>query len=238
MSHSPLTPAASQAGDPRPIVVTGTGTAVGKTFVSVEVLTWLSSQRFRCLGLKPVETGFLDPTRSDAAALARAAGHALVTPHFTAPQPESPHRAARSLRTPIDVRAIAGWVANQRAITRPDAVVVETAGGLFSPLGDTAVNLDLVRALEPCNFVLVVADRLGALHDALSAVTAARAVHRAPDLICMNVQDDAALQLGNTSELRRLLTDLAVIQAPLARSATSAELRALLLSGGPNETPR
>jgi dethiobiotin synthetase len=213
----------------RPIVVTGTGTGVGKTFVSAEWLALLVARGERCLGLKPIETGFQDPATSDAATLAHAAGHSLIAPYFAAPQPESPHRAARSLRTPIDVNAVAEWVATQVTRWNPDVVLVETAGGLFSPLSQTALNVDIVRALEPCTFVLVAADRLGALHDVLSAVTAARSVHRTPDLICMNLHDDAtALRLDNAAELRRIVANVPVIQAPLLRFQGAAELAALL----------
>jgi hypothetical protein len=65
------------------------------------------------------------------------------------------------------------------------------------------------------------------LHDVLCAVTAARAVHRAPDLICMNLQDDAATVLQNAAELRRFVAIPPVIQAPLVRFSTPASVGAL-----------
>lgn len=199
------------------IVITGTGTGVGKTFVSTELLAILTEAGVKCLGLKPIETGFTEPERSDAEALARGARHPRLTPAFTSPVPESPHRAARRAGVALDAQKVADWVALQTAAAAPDAVVVESAGGLFTPVGETVLNVDLVRALEPCTFVLVVPDRLGALNDVLCSVTAARAVHRAPDLLCMNLLDEGSVGLENTRELSRLGTLPPVIQAPLLR---------------------
>lgn len=209
------------------LVVTGTGTGVGKTFVSAELLSLFAATSRRCLGLKPVETGFVDPNVSDAERLARAAGHALTAPRFTSHRAESAHRAARFSNTQIEVGELAEWVSQQQRAARAETVLVETAGGLFSPLAEASFNIDLVRALEPCTFVLVAADRLGALHDVLSAVTASKAVHRAPDVVCMNLQDDAALSLENAPELRRFVATIPVIQAPLLRFSTPDALRKL-----------
>lgn len=234
MANSRITTSVS----PRRIVVTGTGTAVGKTFVSVEILRTLSSLGLSCSGLKPIETGYTHPADSDAAALAGAAGHTLVTPYFTSPNAESPHRAARGRGTTIAVPAVASWVADKVITARWDAVLVETAGGLFSPLSESTSNLDIVRALEPCTFVLIAPDRLGALHDVLCAVTAARAVHRAPDLICMNLQDDAALPLENFAELRRFVACPPVIQAPLVRFSTQDVVAALFGPRASDATPQ
>ena len=43
--------------------------------------------------------------------------------------------------------------------------IIETAGGLFTPLGRGVTNLDLVRALGPSVVLLVAPDRLGVLHE-------------------------------------------------------------------------
>jgi dethiobiotin synthetase len=58
--------------------------------------------------------------------------------------------------------------------TASDIVVVEGAGGLFSPLGDTLLNADLARELA-LPLVVVDAARLGAIGRTLATVTAARA---------------------------------------------------------------
>lgn len=197
-------PRATQSTAPVTFVIAGTGTEVGKTFVSRLLLQTLTRTGRRCLGLKPVETGFVDPLLSDAHCLAQAARHELVSPYFTSTRAESPHRAARVERSQLSVRAAAAWVGQHHERTSPEVMLVETAGGLFTPLGSAEVNLDLVRALEPCVFVLVAPDRLGVLHDVRATVIAARATHRAPDVIWLNPRQPDAAGLENCHELRML----------------------------------
>jgi dethiobiotin synthetase len=55
-----------------------------------------------------------------------------------------------------------------------DVVIVEGAGGLFSPAGEKSLNADLARDLG-LPLVIVDAARLGAIGRTLMAVTAARA---------------------------------------------------------------
>jgi dethiobiotin synthetase len=73
----------------------------------------------------------------------------------------SPHLAAREAGKRIDIGLIDRWVqAHEAAVT-----VIETAGGLFSPLGHDATNFELTQALRPHAVLLVAPDRLGVLHE-------------------------------------------------------------------------
>ena len=113
------------------------------------------------IGLKPVETGVgplgsgsdgpSDQQRLWEASLAFHVKHS-ASPAFHVkqslyafPQPVSPHLAARMAGQRIDLGAILRWIEEQSA----PLVVVETAGGLFSPLGPGLTNADLARALQP-----------------------------------------------------------------------------------------
>jgi dethiobiotin synthetase len=61
----------------------------------------------------------------------------------------------------IDAGEVERWVkAHEAAVT-----IIETAGGLFSPLGHGSTNFDLVQALRPHAVILVAPDRLGVLHE-------------------------------------------------------------------------
>lgn len=215
-------------GSPR-IVVAGTGTGVGKSFLSLQLLRALNQLKPGVLGLKPIETGFTDPANSDAGLLANAAGHALVTPYFTSPIPQSPHRVARLAGVDLNGKQVRSWVDTQVELCAPWVHVVELAGGLFTPISETETNLDVVRALEPCRFVLVVHDRLGALHDALCAISAARAGHRSPDAVCLNLQDPAAEDLENAVELSRQRGVPAIYRTPLNQFASAQALIVHLL---------
>jgi dethiobiotin synthetase len=65
-------------------------------------------------------------------------------------------------------------VADVRAVA--DVVVLELPGGLFSPVTERAINADLAQALQPDDLLVVVPDRLGALHEAIATQRAAAAM--------------------------------------------------------------
>jgi dethiobiotin synthetase len=155
------------------IVVVGTGTDVGKTHVSACLLAFARSRGLRAAAYKPVATGVTSEC-TDCAEHAAALGAPYVPPTYAYARPVSPHLAAREEGRPIDLAVI-----EERA-TRlsPDAgtLLVETAGGLFSPLSDTRTNADLVLRLLPASVLLVAPDRIGVLHDVGAAVRAAKGV--------------------------------------------------------------
>lgn len=141
-------------------VVVGTGTNVGKTEVSCAILRAARRAGLEPRGLKPVITGTSEVGLSDSDRLGHAAGSSVAS-LYDWPQPVSPHLAARWAGQSISIQAIREWVSASSA----NATLVETAGGLFSPLSDLLTNLDLVKALQPARTVLVCPARLGVLHD-------------------------------------------------------------------------
>ncbi len=151
----------------------GTDTDVGKTAVAEAILRELTSRGVAVGVCKPVASGVAadggDPRR-----LWEAAGcpgeHADVCPQaFRAAA--APVRAAAAEGREIDdallVSAVDAWR------ERSDCVIVEGAGGLYSPLSPQLLNADLARQL---GLPLVVCDdaRLGAIGRTLAVVTAAR----------------------------------------------------------------
>ena len=156
--------------DARPIrvAVVGTGTGVGKTHFSVALLHALSLQGRSAVGLKPVESG-LGSEESDAARLAAASTFHVKHPApYGFPDAVSPHLAARRVGVQIDPARIVDWVS---ACSAP-WTIIETAGGLLSPLAPALTNLDLVKLLEPDLVLLVGVDRLGVLHDVAACLLA------------------------------------------------------------------
>lgn len=157
----------------RGVFVTGTDTDVGKTAVAVAVLRQLCDQGHAVGAYKPAASG--GAAGGDAAALWAAAGRPLSL-EAVCPQVFSaaiaPHRAARMEGRMVDERLLRTGFEPWRAAG--GIVVVEGAGGLFSPLGDTTLNVDLARDLG-LPLVVVDAARLGAIGRTLGLVRAARA---------------------------------------------------------------
>lgn len=169
--------------------IAGTGTEVGKTTLGARLAAGLRAAGYPVLAAKPIETGYLDPEQSDAAKLAEAAGHAFVAPALTSAEPVGPLRADLGPRGPVDVSTLSAWLDQLERQVRPRVTLVETAGGLFTPLTPTATNLDLLRELRVDGWLLVARDRLGALHDCLATVTAARASGCSPLAVVLGARD-------------------------------------------------
>jgi dethiobiotin synthetase len=215
----------------RRIIVLGTGTGVGKTHVSVALArTFADSDPSLRIGLlKPVETGRQPHTDGDAQQLERQnRGVSPPAPHplYGFEPPISPHLAARRAGRLIDVSQIALWVdAWERAQSArsTDVLVIESAGGVFTPLGDKITNLELARALEPAIWLLVAPDALGVLHELTATLRALGAAGRAPDHVVLSAARGSDASTGtNADELRRLgIADPALELGPNASDATS-----------------
>jgi dethiobiotin synthetase len=146
---------------PRPdrlIVVTGTGTEVGKTWVTAGVSRRLRAGGVEVAARKPVQSFTLADTATDAAVLGEATGAPADTvcpPHRWYPVALAPPMAADALGlAPIlldDLVAELDWPAGV------DVGFVEGAGGLCSPIAHDGDTLALARRVGP-DLVLVVAE--------------------------------------------------------------------------------
>ena len=150
------------------IVICGTGTEIGKTHVACALIDHLVATGARVVGLKPIESGVDGAAETDSARLGKHAATADLGACFAFRDPVSPHLAARREHRSIELDPIRRWVAERDA----DWQVVETAGGLLSPLSPSLSNLDLALALEPTSVVLCAPDRLGVLHDVSASLLA------------------------------------------------------------------
>jgi dethiobiotin synthetase len=157
------------------LLVTGTDTGVGKTFVACALAhAWRAAGR-RVGVVKPVETGVEDGP-DDALRLAAAADDRSplddVCP-YRLRAPLAPAVAARLEDVVVDVDRIVALI--ERRTREVDVLVVEGAGGLLVPLAGSTTYLDLaVRLRLP--LLIVAANRLGTVnHCALTARVAASA---------------------------------------------------------------
>ena len=129
------------------LFVTGTDTDVGKTAVATAIARHLVAEGRRVGVYKPVASG-VTTVVSDARRLWEAAGAPLtieqVCPQaFTAPL--APPWAARAEGRSVDERLLRKGIEPWRGVS--DVVIVEGAGGLFSPAGEKSLNADLARDL-------------------------------------------------------------------------------------------
>lgn len=205
------------------LFVVGTDTDVGKTAVAVAIVSELAAAG-RVGVYKPVASGGVGG-ESDADRLWRAAGRPL-SPAAVCPQAFAaaiaPLDAARAEGREVDDDLLRSGIAPWR--TPGDPVVVEGAGGLFSPVGQRTLVVDLARDFD-LPLVVVDAARLGLVGRTLMAVRAARAegLRVAAVVVSQTVPprgaaddpaSDAAILASGLAMLRSRLPDVAVGMLP------------------------
>lgn len=148
--------------------VTGTDTGVGKTFVTARLVAELRRRGANAVGLKPIETGWNEPT-SDAAQLAAASGRSVddtIWAHFALPAAPSVAAAAEARK--VDLSSLSSWLRQDRG----DLCFAEGAGGWMVPLTSDDLFCDLVARMDPAGVLLVSTSRLGTINHTLLTATA------------------------------------------------------------------
>jgi dethiobiotin synthetase len=147
------------------IVIVGTQTDVGKTWVAHALLCRLRAAGLRVAARKPVQSFEMPIARTDADYLAAATGehsHAVCPAHRWYPRAMAPPMAADLLARPrIELNEL---IAEISWPERTDLAIVETVGGVRSPLAHDADSIDLVRRLEPDRVLLIADAGLGTLN--------------------------------------------------------------------------
>jgi len=158
------------------LLVTGTGTSIGKTHLAVALVHAVQALGHSAAGFKPIESGVGGPEATDFDRLRDASTFHVkpsIRPVRALPAPISPHLAAADAGTTIELSELFSAVTALQSLV--DVLVLELPGGLFSPLSPTLVNGDVARVLRPTATWLVAPDRLGVLHDVGAASRAAAA---------------------------------------------------------------
>lgn len=158
---------------PRLVVVTGTGTGVGKTWVAAALASALRARGDAVAARKPAQSFEPGTGPTDAAALAAATGEAeeeVCPPERSYGVPMAPPMAAGVLGLPVpSLSDLLG------GITWPPWAtvgIVEGAGGVASPIASDADTAGLVRALDPELAVVVSGAGLGCINDVRLAAAA------------------------------------------------------------------
>jgi dethiobiotin synthase len=154
------------------LLITGTDTSVGKTWVGRALSHALVAAGRRVVAVKPVETGCgeTDSPLEDGALLAAATGQAeprAALYRFAAPV--APALAAERQGETIDLDALVLQI--ESLSEGAEVLLVEGAGGLLSPITWEWTIVDLARSLGAAALV-VAADRLGSLNHAQLTLSA------------------------------------------------------------------
>jgi len=217
MSHGPDPHA------PRPhllAVVAGTGTEVGKTWTAAQLARVLRAENVSVTARKPAQSFDAGDATTDAAELADATDddpRLVCPPHRWYEVPMAPPMAADRLHRPSFT--LADLVQELRwPDPPPDVGLVESAGGVRSPLAADGDSIALVEALAPDVVVVVAHAGLGTINDVRLTVDALALERDAvPIEVFLNRFDDA-------DDLHRRNRDWLVSHAGLTVATTVREV--------------
>jgi dethiobiotin synthetase len=219
------------------VFITGTSTNVGKTFVGVAIARALTRRKIKVIPRKPIESGCTRHGEEliplDATALKEAADYqgtlSEVCP-FRFEPPVSPVRAAQLANRILSTEQLLSICLQG---SEDGFLLVEGAGGFYSPLAENGLNADLAVALQ-LPVLLVADDRLGVLNQVLLNAEAmqTRGLHLVAVVLSQidSVHDD---RMDNSADLRERL-DCPVFTLPYSRDdnvdAPDALIEALVTS--------
>lgn len=161
-------------GRPRQLVViAGTGTEVGKTWVGARLVEMLRARGVGVSARKPAQSFEPSDPTTDADVLAEATGEPVdevCPPHRRYQVPMAPPMAAAALGRPTftiaDLASEISWPSST------DVGLVESAGGVRSPLADDGDTVTLVEELRPDQVLLVADAGLGTINGVRLSVEA------------------------------------------------------------------
>lgn len=198
----------------KPLFITGIGTDIGKTIVSAVLVNQLKTAYW-----KPVQAGDLHYTDSDKIRqLTNNTVNQVYPERHRFQLPASPHKAAKAEGIKITLQDFVLPQTNHQ-------LLIEGAGGLFVPLSDSLLMIDLIGHFQ-ADTVLVVRNYLGCINHTLLSIHALTSKNiRLKHLVFNGDFDDDTLQIivhhlpkGSTwSNLPEFMeiSNLAIAGAPL-----------------------
>jgi dethiobiotin synthetase len=192
------------------VVVVGTDTGVGKTWIACALGRELRRRGCRVVAMKPVETGCASSSPDeDGVLLARATGQirpqqALFRFRDPVAVPEAADREGRAVDFEAIVRQIRGF--SEAA----DIAIVEGAGGLLSPITWEKNMMDMARELE-ARVLLVAGDRLGTINHTLLALQALIENSLEPLAVVLSASEQADSSTGTNAKAIARLSDFSRI---------------------------
>lgn len=192
------------------IFMTGTGTDVGKTFVSSLLLKKMKEEGLNCGYYKPVLSGSDDAELNDSEYVVKTAGlntdpKACVT--FSYHPALSPHLAAQIENNPVSIEKIKEHFKTYTC----DYLITEGAGGIVCPLNTDKILLkDLIKALN-LDVIIVASAALGTINSTVLTVEYCKNHGINVKGIILNRYDKTDIMHRDNKEMIEKLTGIKVI---------------------------
>lgn len=211
------------------LFISGSGTGVGKTYVTTILLNEIRQAGMQCTAVKPVISGFEEenPAESDTALIIEALGRTVsqnsivnVSP-WRFREPISPDMAAAREERSLSVKEIATFC---RDSSRPDSIhLIEGVGGVMVPLTDTQTVLDLMVEIG-APVLLVAGSYLGTLSHTFTALKTVEGRRLTVAGIVVSESLENPVSLSETvAAISRFVGDIPVIALPRDGSTAIAK---------------
>jgi len=206
----------------RKVFITGTDTGCGKSYVTSRLIRQLAGRDISSIALKPVACGFdMGGLNEDVAQLLEAQG--LNDPGqvnlYSFARAASPNIAAAAENRNLDSAELVRWCEDRAAGF--DVCLIEGVGGLMVPLDETFLVRDWMSDLRPCEVMMVIGAKLGAINHALLTLEQLKLAGMPPSYVVINAIDAAYLSDVGTSVAPFLPVDCKVIEIPFNADESS-----------------
>ena len=168
-------------------VILGTGTNVGKTYLTCKMIEYLKLKGKSVFAIKPVISGFDKNQENDLSQLINAMKNNVNEEEISCyrlKEPLSPNIAAKYEGLELSYSKILSFCQKHIAEAKCDYLLIETAGGAFSPLTNNKMCCDLVRDIPQAKAILIANNYLGAISHSISAITVTK-----PNYFIFNEQE-------------------------------------------------
>ncbi len=209
------------------LFITGTDTGVGKTYIGHNLVKALISAGHSCEPRKPIETGCVinegELIPADASLYVQATQDqstlAQICPYRYQP-PISPERAIRLNNDTVTVHDL---VEVCQPVRDAEILLVEGAGGFYSPLCSDGLNADLAQQLD-ADIILVAEDRLGCINQILLTLEAIQNRKLNTLAVVLNqIRKQETSFMNNVEDLGRLI-DIPIIAITNISTPSQADL--------------
>ncbi|OGV34043.1 MAG: dethiobiotin synthase [Lentisphaerae bacterium GWF2_45_14] len=159
--------------------VTGTGTGVGKTFASACLAHFFVSNNFSTAVTKPFQTGIAQGDDDISVIKEAVPGLCQLPPElenvYRFKMPASPFLAGRTENSRIDISRIISTISEIKKTFSPDVLIIEGAGGLYVPVNEDIMMIDLIKMLG-MPAILVCDSALGTINHTLLSIKALKSM--------------------------------------------------------------
>lgn len=218
-------------------VVVAPDTDAGKTWITAHLLKVLLQNEPQTMVMKPVQTGAIyngnKRESEDINTCIEISGihipesiNGFVVPYLF-DTPCSPHLAS-NLDKQEDIVIENITTAAQKLTAQYKVVLIETAGGIYSPINQRETNMDLLQALQ-LPVIVVSPNKLGAISQTLSTIELLR-IKKVPiaavvlnDLVATTDNTEAMILENNCDTIRSFASNIPLYRVPFTKETQETE---------------